>query len=261
MSEVIDGPVVETPQAVVTDPATTPTSETPPNEDVKTEVAPKTFTQEEVNEIAQKERKKAEAIAERRALKAYRETLERIVPPQSQQQPVAQNDNGRPTRAMFASDDDYVEGIADWKLQQRDAVVHQQRQQEWKQQLVTKTEKMYAEAAQIKGFDREVFDELPLTPAVAAAVIDSDVAPKLMHFLATNPDEVERIAQLSPTRQAAAIGRIEEKLATRPQISNAPPPLKPVGSRGSAANGDLSGATMETYIEQRKKQGARWAQR
>lgn len=259
MSEVIDGPVVETPQAVTTDPVTTPPVETPATgEEVKTEAVPKVFTQEEVDAIAQKERKRAEAIAERRALKAYKETLERIIPAQ---QPAQQRTDERPTRANFASDDDYVEAMTDWKIGQRDSASRQHQQQEQQKTILNKTEKLYAEASKIAGFERESFDELPLTQTIAAAVIDSDVAPKLMAYLASNPDEVDRIAQLSPTRQAAAIGRLEEKVSSAPKISNAPPPLKPVGARGSAANSDVSRMSMDEYAEHRKKQGAGWARR
>jgi len=252
---------VDAPQAVVTEPATTPPAETlATGEEVKTEAAPKTFTQEEVNEIAQKERKKAEAIAERRALKAYRETLERIVPPQ--QQPVQQQQfDDRPTRGHFASDDDYVEAMADWKLAQRDAVVRQQQHQQQVTALRDRTEKLYAEAAKIEGFDRDAFDELPLTQVIASAVIQSDVATKLMAYLASNPEEVERMVALSPTRQASAIGRLEEKMSSTPAISKAPPPLRPVGARGTVANADVSKMSMEEYAELRKKQGARWARR
>jgi hypothetical protein len=122
-----------------------------------------------------------------------------------------------------------------------------------------KAEKHYTEAANIAGFDRDAFDELPLTQTIASAVIDSDVAPKLMAYLASNPDEVDRIAALSPTRQAAAIGRLEEKVSAAPAISKAPPPLKPVGARGSAVNTDVSRMSMDEYAEFRKRQGARWA--
>ena len=53
--------------------------------DVETQAEKKSFTQEELNEIIQKEKAKAEAKAERRALKAYRETLEKFAPLQQQQ--------------------------------------------------------------------------------------------------------------------------------------------------------------------------------
>ena len=83
-------------------------------QDVETQAEKKSFTQEELNEIIQKEKAKAEAKAERRALKAYRETLEKFAPLQQQQKAEVQPaDTGRPTREQFENVDDYVEAMAD----------------------------------------------------------------------------------------------------------------------------------------------------
>jgi len=249
----IDVPAA-TPEPVAPAPADT---QAPEGE--KTEADAKSFTQAELDAIVQKEKAKAEAKAERRSLRAYKETLERLIPQQREQIQQQQPDAGRPTQAQFANVDDYVEAMAEWKLGQRDQATHQQRQQEQQRALTTRTEKLYAQAASEPGFDRQAFDELPLTQAIAAAVTDSDVAPKLMAFMAANPDEVERIARLSPARQAAEIGKLETRVSSAPKVSNAPAPIKPIGARGSGSTGDLSKSSMDDYIAERKKQGATWA--
>jgi hypothetical protein len=233
-----------------------PVSDTQAEQDVKTE-AEKSFTQAELNEIIQKEKAKAEAKAERRALKAYRETMERFAPPVQQQTQQPKSD--RPTQADFANVDDYVEAMSEWKMSQRDQIAEQQRQQQHAQTLVSKTENYYAEAQKIPGFDREAFDELPLTRAIAEALIESDAPAKLMAHMSAHPEEVERIAGLSPARQAAEIGKLETKLASVPKVSNAPAPIKPIGSKGSATNSDPSRMSMEEYAAKRKAEGARWA--
>lgn len=235
----------------------TPATETQAAPDVKTEAEAKTFTQAELDAIVQKEKAKAARIAESRAMKSRIEALERNL--QQQAQPQQQPQSDRPTRANFASDDDYVEAMADWKLEQRDKTFRAAQAQEQRKHLADRTESVYSEASKLPGFDRDAFDSLPLTPAIAAALVDSDVSAKLMHYMAQNPDEVAKIANLPPARQAAAIGRMEAKVDSAPPVSNAPPPMKPVGSRGSASNSDLGRASMEEYIAQRKKQGARWA--
>lgn len=261
MSEEMTGQVAPDVAIEAQNPAATPENvaalpdETQAPEDVKTE-AEKTFTQEQLNEIIQKEKAKAEAKAERRALKAYRETLERFAP---QQQPQVQQTSDRPARDQFASDDDWVEAVTDWKLEKRDREAQQHQQAKQQQSVASKTESIYAEAQKIPGFDREAFDELPLTPAIASALIDSEVSAKLMAHLAANPEETERIAGLSPARQAAEIGKLETKLASAPKVSNAPPPIKPIGTKGSATNSDPSRMTMEEYAAKRKAEGARWA--
>lgn len=241
-----------TPENVATQPAAT---EAPEGESTQAET--KSFTQEELDAIIQKEKAKAEAKAERRALKAYRETLERLVP--QQQQHERQEESGRPTQAQFANVDDYVEAMAEWKLGQREQAQQQHQQQQQVKSITEKTEGFYAEALKDPSFDRDTFDELPLTKTIAEAIIESDAAPKLMVFMANNPEEVQRISGLSPARQAAEIGKLEARLATAPKPSNAPPPIKPIGTRGSATNSDLGKVSMEEYIEQRKKQGAGWS--
>lgn len=244
-----------TPENVAAQPETTPV----PVEESKEVEEVKSFTQAELDKIIQSEKAKAEAKAERRAMKAYKETLERLIP-QPQQRQEAPTDT-RPTQSQYANVDDYVEAMADWKLSQRDQVQQQRQAQERNQSLTSKTESIYQEAAKLPGFDRETFDELPLTPHIAAAIVESDAPAKVMAYMSANPDEVARIAALSPARQSAEIGKLEAKLATAPKVSNAPAPLKPVGARGNASNSDPAHMSMEEYQAYRAKQGARWARR
>ena len=64
---------------------------------------------------------------------------------------------------------------------------------------------------------------------------------------------------MSPVRQIKEMDRLEARIASVPKVSNAPAPIKPIGTRGSATNNDLSRLPMPEYIEQRKKAGAGWA--
>ena len=95
-------------------------------------------------------------------------------------------------------------------------------------------------AKDIEDFD-ETISEIKATDPVAnvsASAIDAAEAPgKILHYLAKNPDEAERIASLSPGKQAREIVRLDEKLAKPPvKPSKAPEPIKPVG--GKTAVGD-----------------------
>ena len=242
--------------AVTTEPVTTPTDATAAPADEPTQSELRTFTQEQLNEIIQKEKAKAEAKAERRALKAYRETLERFAP----QAPIQQQPDGKPQRAAFNGDDEaYIEAVADWKIDQRDQQTRQQREAERHQSTVTKTEKLYTEASKLPGFDRDTFEELPLTPSIAQALIDSDAAPQLMAYMASNPDDIERISRLSPARQAAELGKLEAKLSVVKQHKEPPPPIRTVNGGGTVNHSDPSKMPMDQYIEWRKKNGAKWA--
>lgn len=219
----------------------------------------KTFTQKELDEILQKRIAKAEARAERRVLR----TLERVIPqPQSAPQHTSQPaDDGKPARANYASDDAYIDALTDWKLDARDRKAEQTRQQEQHRTLAQRTEGIYAEAEKLPGFDREAFDELPLSRSIVEALIDSDTPAKLMHYMAANPAEVERIAKLSPARQAAELGKLEAALPKTPKTSKAPDPIgNPVGGGNTTATPtDPNRMNHDQYREWRRKQGARWA--
>jgi hypothetical protein len=219
---------------------------------------PKSFTQAELDEIVKREKSKAEAKAERRVLR----TLERVIPSTQPQQPQqqARNEQSGPVRAQYASDEDYLDAKLEWKLAQREQATVQERQRESAEKLAKTTEKLYAEASKQPGFDREAFDELPLSKPMVEALIDSDQAPQLMAYMAANPDEVARIADLKPGRQAAELGKLEAKLAATPPVktSKAPDPITPVGS-GKTPVHSLASASVDEYIAMRLKQKPAWA--
>lgn len=249
-------------QAAIPEEVATAETETPAVEveEVKeAEKESKTFSQEELDRIIQKEKAKAEARAERRALKVYADKLEAMNQP-VQQQPV-RSDDGKPNMAKYDNVEDYVEAVAEWKLQQREQVARSQQVELSQRQIYDKAEKIYQEAEKVSGFDRETFNALPIPDAVAHAILDSDIAPALVVHLANNPDEAERIARLSPARQAAEIGKLELKVsATKPKTSNAPAPIRPIGSKGSgSSNGDMTRMSMDEFLAARAKQGARWS--
>jgi len=247
-----DAPATEaaaTPETVAT-----PTPETEAAQGVETQ-AEKSFTQAELNEIIQKEKAKAEARAERRALKVYADKLEAMHKPVSQPQEATRND-GRPQLSQFENVEDYVESVADWKQAQRDNQATQAQQQRQYVETVNKSEKFYAEAENSPGFDRESFDALPLTHSIAQAIIDSDVPAKLMVYLNANPAEFARVANLSPARQAAEIGKLEVKIATAPKVSKAPEPITPIDGR----NGSGSKSIFDANISQAEFEKLRRAQ-
>jgi signal recognition particle GTPase len=236
---------------------TTPTeisTETETGEEKQAPVEEKTFTQKELDEILQKRLAKSEARAERRAKEAYREALEAV----TRTQPVQAKESNEPTRDQFASDADWIDAKVEYKLQQREAAAKQETQKQAQQTLTSKTEALYAQAEKIAGFDRESFDELPLTRQLAAALIDSDVAPQLMAYMSSNPEEVERISKLSDARQAVELGKLEVKLHASPKTSKAAPPIEPVGAKGKQSP-NPSEMSMAEYKAYRQKQGARWA--
>jgi hypothetical protein len=71
----------------------------------------------------------------------------------------------------------------------------------------------------------------PHDPRLLAAVLETEAPEKVLHHLGGDPDEAERVAQLSPVRQAAELARVAMKVGQpgyRP-VSKAPAPISPIG--------------------------------
>jgi hypothetical protein len=193
VAPVVPAEPAATPENVA--PATPPTEGEPP---VEAQV-PKTFTQDELNAIVQKEKAKAEAKAARKVESAYREALQRTAPTQQEQQraPAA------PKREDFATDEEWVDAKVDFKLNERQNAEKQSKQQEHQAKLAKSTEELIDKASKIAGFDQDAFEELPIQKVMADAILESEFGPQILAQLTANPSEAARIAALSPARQAA----------------------------------------------------------
>jgi len=237
--------------AATLDNVAAPETDTLKVEDAVVEAVAKTFTQDELNAIVQKEKAKAEARAERRITRSMQESAER-------QAPIVSTDKA-PSRESFASDEAWLDARDNYRDAKRSEQQRQERSNAEQANLSKKSESIYAQAEKIAGFDREAFDELPITPSIASALIDSDIAPQLMDYLSKHPGEVDRISDLSPARQAAEMGKLEVKLSATPKKqSSAPEPIIPIGG-GSKGVTDVAKLSMDDYLAARQKQGARWA--
>lgn len=219
--------------------------------------AERTFSQKELDEIVQKRLAKVERKAERER----RELLQAVTRQQPQPQQAGEKAEPKaPRREDYKSEDDWL----DARLNHRESVRGQQARaaetQRREMELGVKAEALYEKAESEPGFDREEFDALPMTATMAMAVMDSDVATKLMAHLSSNPTEAARISKLPDARQAAELGKLEARLSASPKTSKAPEPVNPVGARGTTSQ-NLEKADYDTYLKMRAKQGARWARR
>jgi hypothetical protein len=175
----------------------------------------------------------------------------------------AQNSAGdaaKPTSDQFDSYDDYIEALTDWKVAAKSqslaqdaakGVMEHERQANY-------AERLTEAKASIPDFDAVVGNsEIPIAPHVADAVLDSERGPEIFYQMAQRPELAAHLNSLSPTRAAMEIGRLEAQLATQPvkTPSNAPAPISPL-TTGSTTKVNLAKADMETYIAERKKQGA-----
>jgi hypothetical protein len=140
-----------------------------------------------------------------------------------------------------------------------------------------------------KGMDDNSF-----TDPMVVFIFESERGPDVTYYLATHRDELERISKLSPLRQAAALGKIEEqftpdddaendeekddeeeareepppkkkpdpepKPATK-RVSSAPPPAKPIGGGGGNDDRMPDPKDFKAYEAWSKRQAARGVKR
>lgn len=143
---------------------------------------------------------------------------------QAQQQPAApapqaapqRTDDPKPTRADFQSEDEWLDARDEWRDRQREREAEQQKAAQAQAEFQQRTVSALTQAAQLPGFDMDLFRSTPISTVLADAIVDSDVAGKLIHHLVTNPEEARRIHALSPARQIKEIARIEDRLSQPP---------------------------------------------
>jgi len=172
--------------------------------------------------------------------------------------------NGKPKSDDFDSHEEFVEALAEWKLEQkladRDAKSRASQVQTEYQKALSTHHARTAEFAKTKPDYEEVISDLGdfrVSAAVEHEIISSENGPELLYELAKDPEEFERICSLPAQAAARAIGRLEERIKSSSQkketkiASSAPAPLSPVGSRSNSGvkksirDADLSFAEYE----------------
>lgn len=86
----------------------------------------------------------------------------------------------------------------------------------------------------------EEHGDVNFSAALHELILDSELGTAVLHNLAKNKDEFDRINSLSPLAAAREFGKLELKLSkdspsTEIKTSKAPAPISPVGSKASAA--------------------------
>lgn len=223
-----------------------------------------------INELTKEkhdERRRREAVE--RELQELRATLSKPVQEQTPVQQTTQAPpSGKPTMESCDFDAEvFAEKMADWKLEERDRKAAESKQQETQQQRF----KSYQERADAFADEHpdyaERTQELKLTPIMDQAIFETELEPQIAYYLATNPGEVERIAQLTPAGQVRAIAKLEDKLSapavvesqaetpapitapSRPPSVPSPPPPPPSVAAKSTAKAPVAQWDINQHIE------------
>lgn len=247
---VVETPVVEKVQTeAVQKPAAPLVEDTESKTGEKESQVEKTFTQKELDEIIVQ--KTAKLARQRDTERSRREEVERAIVKAS-----VPSDEGRPNPANYDNVDKYADDVAEWKLGLRDRQEKAAKNHESVSTFESKAADIRANLEEsVEGFDQVKFNKLPISDAMASAIVDSDMGDKVTQHLYSHPSEAERIFSLPPARQAAEIGKLEEKLSTAAKPSKAPAPINPIGKGQTVTSRRLEDLPMAEYIAERKKMG------
>lgn len=98
-------------------------------------------------------------------------------------------------------------------------------------------------------------EEIPISNAMSAVILNDEDGPAIAYYLGQNPDEAERISKLSPARVGSELGRIAAKLNAKPIVSTKPKPITPLRASGTtpaSARKTPNEMSMEEYAAYRK---------
>jgi len=193
-------------------------------------------------------RQKYEAVAEANRYKAELEQLKAQIAPKQE----------APDISQFDTLDDYVEAVAEYKLNQKTQATQSQQAQQTQAQAqaqdwVAKVDKVRSVAP---DFD-EAFNNvanIEFAPMALEAVAQHPKGAEIAYMLGKNVSEAYRIAALPPSQQLMAIGEIAAKTnVPKPKaVSSAPPPVKTVS--GGNVTTDPSKMSTSDYIKWRNDQ-------
>lgn len=215
-------------QHVETDATQNTETETAENTESPTEESDAT-AKDERKESNRTQRRIERLLREKYEAKARADYLEQVLASQQAQHDTSAQ-HGKPQPHQYASTEEYVDALTDWKFSQREQTAQRQQQKAQQSSVAEKTEKLFADAEALGDFDRDEFtSSVQITPVMAEAILDSDLGAKIVVHLNANPKDASRIAELSPARQAAEIGKLESRLAApTPKKSGAPKPIAPL---------------------------------
>lgn len=235
----------------------------PEKEDVPDKPKGKGGFQDRINQLT---REKREAQEERDRLRE--ELKQRGEKPEAKQAV----EKAKPKLEDFASHEEFVEALTDWKLDQRAQKAEQDRVQATQQETLKKTFDAYnaqlpAARESHPDFDEVVGNEsLKIPQSAQLAIIESETGAEIAYYLGKHPEICEELANLSDVKVVARIGRIEALLEKseaseitedkKPE-TKVPPPIKPVGGSSARSTVDPDNLPYAEFKKWREKNGAR----
>ena len=168
------------------------------------------------------ERLAREASDRRRAEERAQELEQRLKALEEANKPKAEPAK-RPERANFETQEAYEDALVDFRVKE---TLAKEREEDAKRREEERQQKVLQEAAERIQHAREVVpdwptadeieamgDDVRIPPAVAGYLQESERIAELTYHFFKNPEDLERLNQLTPARQLVEIGKIESKLS------------------------------------------------
>jgi hypothetical protein len=174
----------------------------------------------------------------------------------------------RPARAQFSSPEDYDSALIQWsgahEARKVAAKVERENVANAAQPVRERLARSLAErrAQAIKEFPDFVEiaerDNLPVTPAMAEAIVSLPAGLSIAYHLGKNPAIAARISKLSPAVQVVEITKLSAKLAQSKPAGTSAPRAKAASSPSKPSVRQLSEMSMADYAAHRaRRSGAR----
>lgn len=247
-----------TPQTAASEPPeNTSAEETQEQDKDKQKASPQDRIRKLVEQRNSASREAAEAKREAEELRARLEAMEARAQPMQELE--------KPSRSQFASDEEYIDALTDYKA--RKAIADREREQQ--------QARMEAEAAEIaaswnkrqEAAIKEIPDyaevvgsaEINIAAHIHQAIVESPVGPHLAYYFALNQDELKELNKLRPVVALRRLLDIEKEIKaeeskpeepSKKQKSKAPEPISTVKETTATPAGQAS--SYEEYKRRRK---------
>lgn len=184
---------------------------------------------------------------------------------EQQQQPQQPSHDGPPKREQFENYEDYVDARAEYKAEQKTRAffenLSQQAQAARQQQEAQSIDGGHFSRIQEYAQKNPEFSEVMENEDVIVNPIGSEIikrmadSPAILHAIHREPAIAEHLNRMAPAEQSMYLGQLSAVLRLRPpqQISQAPAPGNPVGSKSSSPV-TLETANYDEFVKLRRKQ-------
>lgn len=220
----------------------TVTEERKPNPKLERRFSEITKQREAAREEARKEREAREALEAR--LKELESKVNPAPTPQV-------DEDAEPQPSQFEDAFEYAKSLADWSAKK--ALKERDKQEAERKRLAEEAEKHKSWADKVNKAKSQLpdFDDMVASSDVAVsnevrdAILESDVGPQVLYYLAENPEFAASLANMSSLKALREIGKLEAKLEksepkqevkTVAAKSNAPEPISPLRATSAVAD-------------------------